>query len=157
ASIGTSPSDSSVRAWISSFPKTSERLAASLLKEYLTRYLAHLTAQRYPPKTMQKYAAYLLCFGEFVCQRGPLDVTQLSLAVAPFLAQLASKLPSAAQVKPILDCFIRYFRQTRVIPAPEPVAPPYPDAERVEAYCTTLRNLRALKDRTVRHIRGTCQ
>jgi site-specific recombinase XerD len=144
-------------AWLSSYPTTAERLACSPIREHLTGYLAHLTSQRYPPATMRKYADYLLEFGEFLDQQGRVSVTQLSQAVDPFLTQLASTLPSAAKVRSTVNCFLRYLRQTGVLPTPEPAVPPYPHAELVDAYCTFLRTLRALKERTLRQIRGTCR
>ena len=70
--------------WLCSFPNTSERLACSVLKEHLTSYLAHLTEQHYPPKTMHKYAYYLLCFEELVGKQDRPDVTQLSQSVEHF-------------------------------------------------------------------------
>jgi integrase/recombinase XerD len=143
--------------WLSSCPKTAESLARSPLKEHLSSYLAHLTSQCYPAKTMRKYADYILLFGEFVRQQGGFDVTQLSQAVGPFLTDLASRLPSAAKVRATLNCFLRYLRETGVIPALEPAAPPHPHDELVEGYCTHLRTLRALKDRTIRQVRRTCQ
>ena len=143
--------------WLSSFPKTSERLARSSLEEHLTSYLAHLTEQHYPPKTMHKYAYYLLCFEEFLGKQDRLDVTQLSQSVEPFLTELASRLPSALQVKPIINCFLRYLKQTGVIPATELAVPPNPHADLVEAYCASLRTLRALKHRSIRKIHGILQ
>jgi integrase/recombinase XerD len=143
--------------WLSLCPTTAARLACSPLQEYLTGYLARLTEQRYPPRTMRKYADSLLCFGEFLGQQGSVDVTQLAQAVEPFLTQLASRRPSAAQVKPTLNCFLHYLRQTGVIPTRESAEPPHPHAELVETYCTSLRTLRALKERTIRQIRGTCR
>lgn len=77
-------------AWLSSSPKTAARLACSPLKEHLTDYLAHLTSQRYPPKTMRKYADSLLCFVEFLGQQRNVDVTQLPQAVEPFPTWTAS-------------------------------------------------------------------
>ena len=82
--------------WLSSFPKTSKRLGCSPLKEYIIRYLAHLTEQRYPPRTMRKYAGQLLSFGEFLRKQDCLDVTQFPESVEPFLTELESRLPSAA-------------------------------------------------------------
>ncbi len=143
--------------WLTSFPKTANRLACSPLRQNLIKYLGHLTEQRYPPKTMRKYADYLLCFGEFVEQHGRLNVTQLAESVEPFLAALASRLSSAPKVKHTLNGFLRYLRRTGVIPAPEPAVPSNPHAELVEAYCSSLRIHRALKDRTIRGIRGTCR
>jgi integrase/recombinase XerD len=142
--------------WLSSFPKTSERLACSFLKEHLTSYLAHLTEQHYPPKTMHKYVYYLLSFEEFLGKQDRLDVTRLSQSVEPFLTELASRLPSALQVKPIINCFLRYLKQTGVIPANELAVPPNPHADLVEAYCASLRTLRALKHRSIRKIHGSC-
>jgi integrase/recombinase XerD len=143
--------------WLSAHSKTSERLACSPLKEYLLVYLAHLTELRYPRKTVHKYADCLLSFGRFLGQQPRLDVTQLSQEVEPFLTHLASRLPSAADAKPILNGFLRNLRQTGVIPAPEPAVPPDPHAELIEAYCTSLLTLRALGELTIRHIRGTCR
>src|SRR5438270_815110 len=120
--------------WLSSFPETSKRLACSPLQKYLIGYLAHLTEQRYPPKTMRKYADCLLCFGDFLGKQDRLDVTQLSQSVEPFLAELAFRLPSASQAKPTVNCFLRYLKQTGVIPAIELAVPPNPHAKLVEAY-----------------------
>ena len=143
--------------WLSSFPKTSKRLACSPLQEHLIGYLGHLTEQRYPPKTMRKYADRLLCFGEYLGKHDRLDATQFTESVEPFLTELASRLPSAAAAKPTLNCFLRYLKQTGVIPATELAVPVNPHAELVEAYCTSLRTLRALQERTVRRIRSTCR
>ena len=74
-----------------------------------------------------------------------------------FLTELALRLPSAAAAKPTLNCFLRYLKETGVIPATELAVPVNPRAELVEAYCTSLRNLRALQERTVRRIRSTCR
>ncbi len=143
--------------WITSFPKTANRLACSPLRQDLIKYLGHLTEQRYPPKTMRKYADYLLCFGEFLGQHGRLDVTQLAQSVEPFLTELASRLSSAPKVRQILNRFLCYLRQTEVILVPESADPPSPHAVLVENYCTFLLVQRALKDRTIRGIRGTCR
>lgn len=143
--------------WLSSFPNTLTRLAGSPLKEPLTNYLVHLTGQRYPPRTMRKYADRLLCFGEFLAKQGSLEITHLPLLVDPFLAELASRLPSAAAAKPTLNCFLRYLKQTGVITSVEPVLPPDPHAELMETYCTFLRTRRALKERTLRKIKVTCR
>jgi site-specific recombinase XerD len=149
--------DDTMLEWLTSFPKTFNRLACSPLRQHLIKYLDHLTAQRYPPKTMRKYADYLLCFGEFLRQHDHLDVTQLAESAEPFLAELASRLNSAPKVKHTLNGFLRYLRQIGVIPAPETAVPSNPHAELVEAYCSSLRIQRALKDRTIRGIRGTCR
>jgi integrase/recombinase XerD len=77
--------------------------------------------------------------------------------VGPFLTQLALRISSAPKVKHVLNGFLRYLRQTRGIPAAELVVSSCPHKELVEAYCSSLRILRALKDRTIRQIRGTCQ
>ena len=81
--------------WLSAFPKTSGRLAGSPLKQYLIEYLAHLSEQRYPTKTMRKYADYLLGFGEFLARHKVLNAAQFCAAAAPFLQELASRLSSA--------------------------------------------------------------
>ena len=143
--------------WLSSFPKTSNRLACSPLKPHLIKYLGHLAEQRYPPKTMRKYADYLLGFGEFLGQHGCRDVTQLAQSVEPFLTELASRLSSAPKVRHILDRFLCYLRQTGIILAAELDGPPDPHAALVENYRTFLHTQRALKDRTIRGIGGTCQ
>jgi len=143
--------------WLSAHAKTSERLACSPLKEYLCGYLAHLIAQHYPRKTVRKYADILLAFGSFFGQQPGLEITKLAESVEPFLVQLASRLPSAAKAKPTINGFLRYLRQAGVIPAAESAVPAHPDAELVEAYCTALRTRRALKEVTIRHIRGTCR
>lgn len=144
-------------AWAASFPKTSKRLACSPLKEHLTVYLDHLAEQCYPPKTLRKYADRLLGFGEYLAKHNRLDVKQFSESVEPFISQLASKLPSAAAAKPTLNCFLRYLKQTGVIPAAVIAASTDPHAEWVEAYCTYLRTRRAFQERTVRQIRNRCR
>jgi site-specific recombinase XerD len=144
-------------AWAASFPRTSKRLECSPLKDHFIGYLDHLAEQCYPPKTIRKYADRLLRFGEYLAKQDRLDVTQFSESVEPFLTELASKLPSAAEVKPTLSCFLRYLKQTGVIPAVEHAASTDPHAELVEAYCTFLRTQRALHERTVRRIRSTCR
>jgi site-specific recombinase XerD len=141
--------------WLPACPKTAERLACSPLRQHLTGYLAHLTLQRYSPNTMRKYADYLLDFGEFLSQQGTLDVAQFSQAVGPFLMQLASTHPRATKMKSTVNCFLRYLRQEGVIPTLAPPGRPHPHAQLVEDYCTSLRNLRALNERTIRRIRGT--
>jgi integrase/recombinase XerD len=143
--------------WLSAFPKTSERLACSPIKQYLINYLAHLTEQRYPPKTMRKHADYLLCFGEFLGRLDRLNAAQFCESVEPFLAELASRLSSAPKVRHILNRFLGHLRQTGSVPALEPTVPDYPHAILVDAYCDSLRTLRALKDRTIRQLRGTCR
>jgi len=143
--------------WLSAYPKTAERLGCSPLKEHLTGYLAHMTEQRYPPKTMRKYADYLLCFGEFLGQHDSPDSAQLAQSVEPFLTELASRLSSAPKVRHTLNRFLRFLRQTGIILVPEPAGPPNPLAELVENYCTLLHAQRALKDQTIRGIRGTCR
>jgi integrase/recombinase XerD len=143
--------------WLSSFPKTSKRLECSPLKEYLIPYLAHLTEQRYPPKTMQKYAGQLLTFGEFLGRQDGLDATQFSPSLETFLTELKSRLPSAAQMKPTLNSFLRHLKQTGVIPPNKLSGPANPHTELVEAYCVFLRTLRALKDRTIRKIKCNCR
>lgn len=144
-------------AWLSAFPKTSERLACSPARQHLVDYLAHLTEQRYPPKTMRKQADYLVCFGEFLGRRDHLKATQFSEAVEPFLKELASRVRSVSWVRHTLNRFLRYLRETGTIAAVEPEVPEYPGAELVDAYCDFVRNLRALKGRTVRQLRGTCR
>jgi site-specific recombinase XerD len=142
--------------WLSCYPKTSNRLACSALQEYVTRYLDHLTEQQYPPKTMRKYADYLLCFAQFVQQRRGIEVSQLSESVEPFLTDLASRLSSARKVRHILTRFLTYLQQTGVIVITEPAGSRNPDVELLDDYCTFLRTQRALKDRTIRRIRATC-
>jgi integrase/recombinase XerD len=143
--------------WLSSFPISAKRLACSPLREHLINYLDHLTEQRYPPKTLRKYADRLLGFGEYLGKHDRLDATRFSESVEPFLTELAARLPSAAAAKPTLNCFLRHLKQTGVIPAVELAAPPDPHAELVEAYCTFLRALRALQARTIRKIHSTCR
>jgi integrase/recombinase XerD len=143
--------------WLSAFPTTSERLACSSIRQHLTDYLAHLTEQRYPLKTMRKQADYLVCFGEFLARHDRLKAAQFSESVEPFLKELASRLRSAPKVRHILNRFLAYLRQTGSIPVVEPDVPGYPCAELVDSYCDFLRALRALKDRTIRQIRGTCR
>jgi integrase/recombinase XerD len=143
--------------WLSAFPKTSERLAGSPLRQYLFEYLAHLTEQRYPTKTMRKYADYLLCFGDFLGQHDRLNSAQFCESVEPFLTELGSRLSSAPKVRHILNRFLRYLRQTGNIPVVEPNVPGHPHTKLVDGYCDSLRTLRALKDRTIRQLRGTCR
>ena len=82
--------------WLHSCPTTAARLSCSPFQEHLIGYLTHLTELRYPPKTMHKNADSLLCFGEFLGQQRRFDTTQISQSVEPFLTQIASSLPSAA-------------------------------------------------------------
>jgi integrase len=89
--------------WLSAFPTTSERFARSPIRQHLTEYLAHLTEQRYPPKTMRKQADYLVCFGEFLARRERLKAAQFCESVEPFLRELASRPRSAPKVKHILN------------------------------------------------------
>jgi integrase/recombinase XerD len=143
--------------WAASFPITSKRLECSPLKEHFIGYLGHLAEQCYPPKTLRKYADRLLCFGSYLAKQDRLDATQFADSVEPFLAELASRLPSAAAAKPTLNCFLRYLKQTGVIPVTKLATPADPHIEWVEAYCTFLRTQRALHERTVRRIRSTCR
>jgi integrase/recombinase XerD len=143
--------------WTASFPDTSKRLECSPLREHLIGYLGHLAEQCYPANTLRKYADRLLCFGEYLAKQDHVAATQFSESVEPFITELSSKLPSAAAAKPTLNCFLRYLKQTGVIPVTELAAPADPHAEWVEAYCTFLRTQRALQERTVRRIRSTCR
>lgn len=143
--------------WLSAFPTTSECLACSPVRDYITDYLACLTEQRYPPKTMRKQADYLVCFGEFLARHDRLKAAQFSEAVEPFLKELALRLRSAPAVKHILNCFLRFLRQTGRMPVVESDVSGYPGAKLVDAYCDSLRCLRALKDRTIRQLRGACR
>src|SRR5882757_454990 len=139
--------------WLSAFPKTSERLAGSPLRQHLFEYLAHLTEQRYSTKTMRKYADYLLCFGDFLGQHDRLNAAQFCESAEPFLTELESRLSSAPKVRHILNRFLRYLRQTGNIPVVEPNVASHPHAKFVDGYCDSLRTLRALKDRTIRQLR----
>jgi site-specific recombinase XerD len=143
--------------WLSSYPTTEARLACSPLREHLTGYLAYLTTHRYPPKTMRTYADHLLCFGEFLGQQGNADVRRLTEAVEPFLTQLATQRPLATRLKYTINGFFRYLQQNSVLPTRESAGPPQPHAELVDAYCASLLALRALKERTVRKVGGTCR
>jgi integrase/recombinase XerD len=133
-----------------------DRLARSPLKEWLTDYLAHLTAQGYSLEHLRKRAGYLLGFGEFLVRQEGLDVANISQWVEPFLAQFPSG-HGRSDRGTSLNCFLRYLRQTGAIPLPEPAGPPIPHAELIEAYCTSLRTLRALQESTMREIRRTCR
>ena len=45
-------------------------------------------------------------------------------------------------MKPIINCFLRYLKQTGVIPANELAVPPNPHADLVEAYCVLFARCR---------------
>lgn len=142
--------------WLSAFPTTSGRLTRSPVRQCLIDYLVHLTEQRYPPKTMRKHADYLACFGEFLARHDHLNAAQFPESVDPFLKELALRPRSVSWVRHTLNRFIRYLRKTGSIAAVAPGVPGY-GAEFIDAYCDSLRSLRALKDRTIRQSRGTCQ
>jgi integrase/recombinase XerD len=141
--------------WLATRPLLSERLARSPLKGWLTDYLAYLTAQGYSKGTLPARAGSLLRFGEFLARQGSLDINNISQWVEPFLNQHLPRLRSAHATTD-LNGFLRYLRQTGAIPAPEPVVLT-PHAELIQAYCTSLATLRALRGLTIRHIRGTCR
>jgi integrase/recombinase XerD len=134
-----------------------DRLARSPLKAWLTDYLAHLTAQGYSKETLRKRARYLLGFGEFLIRQDGLNITTISQWAEPFLAHSPSRQHRSAYVRITLNSFFRYLRQTGAIAVPEPTVPPIPHAELIEAYCTSLRTLRALRDCSIREIHRTCR
>jgi integrase/recombinase XerD len=143
--------------WLSSFPKTSARLTASPLCELVSSYLIRLTEQRYSTKTMRKYADQLLWFGDYLAKRECRAAAEFPQMVEPFLADLADRLPPAAHVRPTINCFLRHLRENGVIPAIERDGPLPPHAKLIEEYCTFLRTLRALKERTLRKIQSNCR
>lgn len=144
-------------AWLSTRPAVVARLARSPLKEWLNGYLAHLTAQGYPIKTLRKFPGPLLDFGDFLARQGDLDLENVCLWVEPFLATAPlPERPRSSPARTALNGFLRYLRQAGAIKGPETIGPPGPGTELVEAYCASLRTLRALRFPTIRHIRGTC-
>lgn len=110
--------------WLSSFPKTLNRLECSPIKEHLCGYLGQLTEQGYPPQTLRQYAERLLGFGEFLEKRGFRNAARYEELLEPYLADLACRITSAAQAKPTLNCFLRHLRQTGVIPARDALSAP---------------------------------
>jgi integrase/recombinase XerD len=141
-------------AWLSTRPIMLGRLARSPIREVLTGYLTHMTTQGYPTETMRKRARYLFAFGESL--PGALPIAQIPQWVEPFLAQFPSGHGQAAR-RISLNGFLRYLRQTGAIAVPELTGPPIPHTESIEAYCTSLRTLRALRDRSIQAIRRTCR
>lgn len=146
-----------VLEWLSAFPKTSARLTASPFREQVSNYLGCLTEQRYPTTTMRKYAGQLLGFGDYLAKRECLRSAEFPQMVEPFIADLARRLPSAACFRPTINCFLRYLRETGVIPAIECDSPLPTHTKLIEDYCTFLRTLRALKERTLRKIQSSCR
>ena len=132
-------------------PKTVARCRSSWLREVIERYLDDLAAQEYRRGTLRVRAFCLLSFGEFTAGQGIQEVAQLPESIDSFIAQIPAQARHRHSSRLMILHFIRYLQKAKVLPEPEPVAPPPPGslAGLFEGYLQYCRQHQGLRPGTI--------